>query len=254
MMGQRGPGVGALLASKGVKGLSTMARSPNLREPSARSTQKLIAFLALVGTVSLLNYAGNLAAHPKKSVTENAFYHYSTAISALVIYGIMFLFVCWIAGWHKKLLAFRQPKKWLPALGLAAVVLLATFIVSFLLEPILHAGREQGALPDVWKPQHAAAYAANWIVVAGVAPFVEESTYRGLGYSLFDARWGKWIAIIGVGVAFGLSHGLVQALPVLIFFGSALAWLRSRVDSVYPGMLVHSAFNSLGLAAVFFHH
>ena len=41
---------------------------------------------------------------------------------------------------------------------------------------------------------------------------------------------------------------------MLIFFGSALAWLRSRVDSVYPGMLVHSAFNSLGLAAVFFHH
>ena len=166
----------------------------------------------------------------------------------------MFLFVCWIAGWHRKLLAFRQPKKWLPALGLAAIVLLATFVVSFLLEPILHAGREQGALPEVWKPQHAAAYAANWIVVAGVAPFVEESTYRGLGYSLFDARWGKWIAIVGVGVAFGLSHGLVQALPVLIFFGSALAWLRSRVDSVYPGMLVHSAFNSLGLAAVFFHH
>ena len=237
-----------------MKGLSITARSPNLREPSARSTEKLIAFLVLVGTVSLLNYAGNFAAHPKKSVTENAFYKYSTAVEALVIYGLMFLFVCWIAGWHRKLLAFRQPKKWLIALGLASLVLIATFLVSALLEPILHAGREQGALPEVWKPNHAAAYAANWIVVAGVAPFVEEATYRGLGYSLFDARWGKWIAIVGVGVAFGLSHGLVQALPVLVFFGSALAWLRSRVDSVYPGMLVHSAFNSIGLAAVFFHH
>ena len=40
---------------------------------------------------------------------------------------------------------------------------------------------------------------------------------------------------------------------MLVFFGSALAWLRSRVDSVYPGMLVHCAFNSFALATVFCH-
>jgi membrane protease YdiL (CAAX protease family) len=236
-----------------VKGLSTTARAPNLREPSAHSTEKLIAFLVLVGTVSLLNYAGNYLAHPKKSQTENALYHFSTAIFAVVVYAIMLFFVCWIAGWRRQLLAFRQPKRWLVALGLAAVVLIATFFVSLLLEPLLHAGREQGAVPKEWQSRHDLAYAVNWIVVAGVAPFVEETTYRGLGFTLFDARWGKWIAVVGVGLAFGLSHGLLQALPVLVFFGSALAWLRSRVDSVYPGMLVHSAFNSLALAAVFWH-
>ena len=32
----------------------------------------------------------------------------------------------------------------------------------------------------------------------------------------------------------------------------ALAWLRMRVDSVFPGMLVHCAFNSFALASVFF--
>jgi membrane protease YdiL (CAAX protease family) len=236
-----------------VNGQSTTASLANLREPSARSTEKLAAYLALVGTVSLLNYAANYLTHPKKSETENALYHFSTAIFAVVVYAVMLLFVCWIAGWHRQLLAYRQPRKWLVALGLALCVLIATFVVSALLEPVLHAGREQGAIPKDWKSQHAAAYAVNWVVVAGVAPFVEETTYRGLGFTLFDARWGKWIAIVGVGVAFGLSHGLLQALPVLIFFGSALAWLRSRVDSVYPGMLVHSAFNSLALAAVFWH-
>jgi sodium transport system permease protein len=50
------------------------------------------------------------------------------------------------------------------------------------------------------------------------------------------------------GLLFGLSHGLVQALPVLSAFGFGLAWLRSRTGSVYPGMLVHATFNALALA------
>ncbi len=232
---------------------STTARPAHLREPSARSTEKLVAFLALVGTVSLLNYAGTYAAHPSKAQTENALYHYSTAAFAVVVYALMLLFVFWIAGWRRQLLALRQPRNWPVALGLAVIVLVVTFAASLALEPLLHGAREQGAVPKHWLPAHAGAYAANWIVVAGVAPFVEEVTYRGLGFTLLAARFSTWFSIVGVGVLFAVSHGLLQALPELAIFGGALAWLRSRVDSVYPGMLVHSAFNSLALASVFFH-
>jgi membrane protease YdiL (CAAX protease family) len=41
----------------------------------------------------------------------------------------------------------------------------------------------------------------------------------------------------------------VRAFPELAVFGSALAWLRSKTNSVYVGMLVHSAFNGIALAA-----
>jgi membrane protease YdiL (CAAX protease family) len=34
---------------------------------------------------------------------------------------------------------------------------------------------------------------------------------------------------------------------VLTIFGIGLGWLRSRVDSVYPGMIVHGVFNGLAL-------
>ena len=61
-----------------------------------------------------------------------------------------------------------------------------------------------------------------------------------------------WIGIIATGLLFAASHGLVQAFPELAALGFALAWLRQRTDSVYPGMLVHGTFNSLALAAVFF--
>ena len=90
-------------------------------------------------------------------------------------------------------------------------------------------------------------------MIAGVAPFVEETTYRGLGFSLLLARFSLFAAIFGSGIVFATSHGLVDALPELAIFGFALAWLRSRVDSVFPGMLVHCAFNSFALASVFWH-
>jgi membrane protease YdiL (CAAX protease family) len=73
-------------------------------------------------------------------------------------------------------------------------------------------------------------------------------TFRGLGYSLLE-RFGRWPAILGVGVIFGLAHGLILSLPVIAVLGALLAWIRSRTDSVYPGMLLHSAFNLVALIA-----
>jgi hypothetical protein len=60
---------------------------------------------------------------------------------------------------------------------------------------------------------------------------------------------GRWQSIIIVGFAFGLAHGLLEALLVLVPFGIVLAYLRDRTDSVYPGMIVHGLFNGIALAA-----
>jgi len=231
---------------------STTASEPNLRGPSS-STGKLVAFLILVGSLSTLNYVLEYAGHPSKTQTENALYHYSTAVADAFVYGVILFVVLWITGRRRVLLAWRQPRRWLSALGLALLVLIGVFLVNAAIDPFLHAGREQAAIPSHWKPSYAGPYLANWLVVAGVAPFVEETTFRGLGCSLIDARLGGKVAIVAIGILFALSHGLLQALPELAIFGAALTWLRLRVDSVYPGMLVHSAFNSVALASVFFH-
>jgi membrane protease YdiL (CAAX protease family) len=231
---------------------SATASAPNLRTPSP-STGKLIAWSGLVGFVIALNYLGEYAGHPNKKTTELEFYKYSTAVEGVVIYGLMLAIVVWIAGGPRSaLLAWRRPRSWAVALGLALAVFVGLIVVdNLLLDPFLHAGREQGAIPPHWEPSHEGAYFVNWLVIAGVAPFVEETTFRGLGGSLIYARWGSTIAIVAIGITFGLAHGLIQALPELAIFGGALMWLRLRVDSVFPGMLVHSAFNSLTLASVF---
>ena len=79
-------------------------------------------------------------------------------------------------------------------------------------------------------------------------PFVEELTYRGLGYSLLE-RFGRGWAILAVGILFGLAHGLVLTLPVIVAFGCALAWVRAETDSVFPGWSLHALFNAVALVA-----
>jgi hypothetical protein len=88
----------------------------------------------------------------------------------------------------------------------------------------------------------------NGIVICTVIPFVEELTYRGLGYSLLEPL-GRWPAIVTVGILFGLAHGLIVSLPVIAAFGMVLAWIRSVTRSVFPGMLLHSLFNLIAIVA-----
>jgi membrane protease YdiL (CAAX protease family) len=87
------------------------------------------------------------------------------------------------------------------------------------------------------------------MLIAFVGPVVEELTFRGLGFTLLR-QYGPGLAIATTGVLFALSHGLLALLPTAAAFGFGLAYLRSRTDSVYPGMLVHVLFNVIGVLAI----
>jgi membrane protease YdiL (CAAX protease family) len=176
-------------------------------------------------------------------------YKWSTAAGTLFQFAIIAAIVYGIAGLshdRRGVFALRRPTSWRTAIKVGIGVGIGILILTLILTPLLEPGREQGVTPDTWQPEHAAAYIVNGIVIVMVAPIVEELTFRGLGYSLL-ARYGRWVAIIGTGLAFALAHGLVDAFPLLAAFGFGLAYLRSRVDSVYPGMIVHGLFNAIAL-------
>jgi membrane protease YdiL (CAAX protease family) len=206
---------------------------------------KLYAYLAFVGAFAALNYASRLV--PNKP-DRNVLYTWSAAIGGLVQLGIVLGIVLAIARGRPKdeYLGLRRPSSWGLAAGLIVLVLIGVFALSAVLSPLLHPGEEQGLVPKTWHPDRAAPFVANFLVVAVLAPIVEEITFRGLGYKLLEP-FGKWTAILLVGLLFGLAHGLVEALPILAAFGAGLAYVRMRTGSVYPGMIVHSAFNSLVL-------
>ena len=100
-------------------------------------------------------------------------------------------------------------------------MIVAVFIIEAVLEPFLNAGEEQGLTPDTWDPDRAGAYAANAVVIAVIAPIVEELMFRGLGFSLLS-RFGPRIALVGTAVAFGLIHGFLFALPIFVIVGLSL--------------------------------
>jgi membrane protease YdiL (CAAX protease family) len=206
-------------------------------------SDRLIAWLVLVGAQIILNYS--IRASSGKP-DRNYVYEYGTSVSAIVFYGVIFSIIVALArediGGQ---LALRSPKSWSRALSGALVVIIAVVAVEYALSP-LHADEEQGLTPTHWEPSHAGAFAASFVALALVGPFVEEATFRGLGYTLL-AVYGRITAIAVTALLFGLAHGLVEALPILVALGAGLAWLRARTDSLYPCFLVHAIFNALAL-------
>jgi membrane protease YdiL (CAAX protease family) len=206
--------------------------------------RRLALWLALVGFFIALEYASRTQAGP----SGDPLYSWSFAVGSVVQEAIVLAIVLALAGFSTSRLALRLPgRKWRAA-GLTIAAFFSIQAFEFVYSALAHPGNEQGLTPDRWEPRHATAYVVNAAIICTLVPLTEELTFRGLGYSLLRP-YGRWTAILGVGLLFGLSHGLLVALPVLVFFGCVLAWVRDRTDSVVPGMILHGAFNLVALVA-----
>jgi uncharacterized protein len=212
---------------------------------------RLIAWTSLVAAIAALNYSARFTTSSGSKSARDVVYSYSTFAGGMVLYAIWVGIVFVIAMPRFDLLALRSPRSWLRASGLAIGAIVAIYLCEAVVSLIplpQSPGKEQGLTPTHWESAHAGAFAANLVLFVLVAPFVEELTFRGLGQSLL-LFLGRWPSIVLVGFAFGLAHGLLEALLVLVPFGIILAYLRDRTDSVYPGMVVHGIFNGVALAA-----
>jgi membrane protease YdiL (CAAX protease family) len=210
------------------------------------SRARLVCWIALVAAVSALEYSARFSSTTTRN-TRNDVYSYSAFVNGLIFYGLILGVVLAIAFDRTDLFALHRPAR--RAAQLAAAVLVMTYLWELVVVvlPIRNPGNEQGLTPTRWEPSHAGAFAVNLVLFTVVAPVIEELTFRGVGQSLLRFT-GRWPSILLVGVAFGLWHGLVQALLILIPFGIGLAYLRDRTRSVIPGMVVHALFNGAALA------
>jgi membrane protease YdiL (CAAX protease family) len=209
-------------------------------------TNGLVGWIGLVAALALLNYAGRFTSgRPPRDVL----YRYGTAISGVVFYALTLGILAWIArGLPRPRLGLRAPDSWSRALAFALVTLIALLLAEAALESLLHATREQGLAPKHWDGHRALPFALNAAVVVLAAPLVEELTFRGVGFTLL-ARFGAVAAVAGTAAAFAADHGLVEGFPALFLFGLAVALVRLRTGSIYPGMLLHACFNAFALLA-----
>jgi membrane protease YdiL (CAAX protease family) len=212
---------------------------------------RVACWVALVAAIATLNYASRFGGGGGSASARNAVYSWSTFANGMIVYAFWLGLVLAIAVDRWDLLVLRKPRSWARAATLAIGAVLAIYVLEAIVSVIplpQSPSHEQGLTPTHWEPKHAAAFAANLVLFAVMAPIVEELTFRGVGQSLLSFL-GRWPSMILVGLAFGAAHGLVEALLVLVPFGIALAWLRDRTKSVVPGMIVHALFNGIALGA-----
>lgn len=213
---------------------------------AAHSSGRLYGWLWFVGIFSALAYAGRFAG----GIQEDAepLYEWSTAalgvIQFLIVLGVVLLIA--INAPKRELLALRRPTSWWLALGISIVIYIAMFLLGLAMAPFVDPAGEQGLVPETWPPPEPAAFATNAFVVIAIAPTIEELTFRGLGFSLL-LRFGSRVAIVGTALAFTLVHGLVEAAPQIFALGLGLAYLRHRLNSIYPCILLHASFNAIAL-------
>jgi membrane protease YdiL (CAAX protease family) len=222
---------------------TTSSPTSTRRSLARRDAVALAAWLATAAVLIALAYG-------QADIPRDLIYRYEFALSTAVAFTLLLAVTFMIS------LAYPDP---LPAVGIrtfswrwlwiALGLIVLAVIVSLVLEPILHAGRDQGLAPERWQPDRAPAFIANAIVIATVVPLGEELFFRGLGVRVL-APLGNVATLVVTALAFALAHGFLTGLPPLFLFGLAVAWVRLRSGSVWPGVIAHGAYNLLGIAAI----
>lgn len=149
---------------------------------------------------------------------------------------------------RREMLALRAPASWRATIALMLCVQIAWVVVAVAAAGLFGTeGRElaPGRLPEA---SRGAAFFANAVLIALVAPAVEEALSRGVGYALLE-RYGPAVAVLGSGVAFALGHGVVRDLPVILVLGLGFSLLRAQSGSLLPSLILHVFTNTLAMLA-----
>jgi membrane protease YdiL (CAAX protease family)/uncharacterized RDD family membrane protein YckC len=91
--------------------------------------------------------------------------------------------------------------------------------------------------------------------VAVVAPLVEEVLFRGVVFGWMRGRVPLPLAVAGSALVFAAAHVLYlqwTLLPPIFAIGCVLAVLYHYSRSLWPGIVVHAAINSVATLALFF--
>lgn len=158
------------------------------------------------------------------------------------------------AGWSD--LGFR-PFDFARSLGLVVAWFFLVKVISFVytiiaqrigLEPSEDVLRR---VPEVFG-EGTVGFLLAVIVVAVLAPFVEELLFRGFIYPVFRQRWGLTVALVANSLLFGLFHfNLFLFIPITII-GFALAYLYEITDSLGPPIMLHALNNFLSVVLIYY--
>jgi membrane protease YdiL (CAAX protease family) len=132
--------------------------------------------------------------------------------------------------------------KW-PVLGTLATLVLSVAVSQLGIEPQGVKQVVKGLTGNVL---------VSLLLLAVLAPLVEELVFRGLLFGWIAGRWGGLPAWLVSSVAFAAAHyepaHAVLVLPLGLLFG----WLRWRTGSLVPSLVAHILNNAFALLAAIY--
>jgi membrane protease YdiL (CAAX protease family) len=208
----------------------------------------LLVAIAPVVLLTLLTLAAGTDSSDRPAAQPTAGEAFATVAITIVI-DAWYLLAAWffslrrsgagIAAW-----GFRRPRTtifW--AVPLALVLVYAVSIVYN-----LNVDTEEQVIVDSF-PRNAAGVFLFLLLACVVAPFFEETFFRGFLFQGFARSWG-WIlgALISAAV-FSLSHQQLDIFVPLFALGLALAWVYYVTRSVWGSIALHAVYNGIAVIA-----
>jgi membrane protease YdiL (CAAX protease family) len=89
------------------------------------------------------------------------------------------------------------------------------------------------------------------VMVGLFIPFAEELLFRGVLYRWLRGRMGVPAAAVLSALLFSSLHRITWMIPALAVIGVILALVYEKSGSLWPAVLVHVLFNSLGVVLVY---
>ena len=83
----------------------------------------------------------------------------------------------------------------------------------------------------------------DFLAVVLMAPLVEELLFRGVIYDALCVFVPAGAAVVFQAMLFGSTHGTLLWILYSTLIGCVLGYVRKRTDSLWPCILMHSAFN-----------
>ncbi|EGQ21756.1 CAAX amino protease [Sporosarcina newyorkensis 2681] len=191
----------------------------------------------------LMNYLTNLFQNDLYSGTLIGF-----------IMSIIFMTGLYVVALRPKQLGWREVglnrfsrSYWGPIIGWTVVLIIGSILMVFLMS-FVGIGVDNSKTESVQTHLSPLTFFIAFVSACIISPVYEEIFYRGFLYRWFRSRYGLAFGMIGSSFIFMLVHiPNYNVLPVTFVSGLLFSWTYEKTGSVFPGMIIHGAFNAIAL-------
>lgn len=93
--------------------------------------------------------------------------------------------------------------------------------------------------------------ALTFVALVMLAPFVEETLFRGFLFQAFRRTFGFWAGAVGVSLLFAVAHGQANVGVDVFVLSMFLCYLREKTDSLWPSIALHALKNLVAFIVLF---